>query len=72
MTEREAIDWLKKKGWHVTDLRVEALEAGVNLERDAGGCTSWSDGGPCATCICAAMEKRGTPVQVRPPREELN
>ena len=72
MTEEQAMGWLRKKGWHITDLRVEALVAGLDLERDCGRCTSWSDGGPCATCICHAMEKRGTPVEVRPPRGEMN
>lgn len=70
MRRREAIEWLEKKSWHVTDLRVEALEAGVDLTTLQ--CTAWSDGGPCGTCICNAMEERGTPVEVRPPREELN
>jgi hypothetical protein len=51
-----AVEWLVKKGWHVTELRVRALMAGVDFERETGGCSSWSDGGPCQTCIGAALE----------------
>lgn len=60
MNKHEAIGWLVAKNWHVTDLRIEALEAGVDLERDCGGCASWSDGGPCTTCIAHAIENRPT------------
>jgi hypothetical protein len=70
VTEAEAIAWLEKKGWHVTDLRVEALAKKLDLT--ALDCTAWSDEGPCASCICEAMTKQGTPVEVRAPRESLN
>lgn len=62
MSEHEAVEWLRKKGWHVTDLRIEALVAGVDLENGCGGCKSWSDGGPCATCIHHATTRKKAAV----------
>jgi hypothetical protein len=70
VTEAEAIAWLEKKGWHVTDLRVEALVAKLDLT--SLDCTAWSDEGPCASCICEAMAKQDMAVRVRAPRESLN
>jgi len=58
MNETQAIEWLRQKGWHVTDLRVEALVAGIDLEHECGACTAWSDGGPCATCIINAIDAK--------------
>jgi hypothetical protein len=48
--------WLKKRSWHVTDLRVKAIMTGVDLT--ALGCDTWSDGGPCQTCVKAGLEDR--------------
>lgn len=48
--------WLKKRSWHETDLRIEAIMAGVDLT--ALGCETWSDGGPCQTCIVVGLEDR--------------
>ena len=67
----EAIEWLRKKGWHVTDMRVEALALGIDLEHGCGGCTAWSDGGPCATCVINAIDEK-VPDAERAAREALN
>lgn len=57
MDSREATKYLAKKGWTVTDARIAALERGLVLE-DLD-CNVWSDGGPCATCICHALHTQG-------------
>ena len=62
MSEAEAVAWLTKRKWHVTDLRLKALTRGIDLERDVGGCSSWSDGGPCGTCIVHAIEGQRSPA----------
>jgi len=54
MTREAAVAWLMARSWIVTEVRVMGLMVGIDL---CGlGCASWSDDGPCTTCVEAAID----------------